>query len=135
MKTENATGVPHWDTWRRVVAQTVFLGLDFGQRPNQDRDCLAILQFRALQWQVETVRGPRWATELQQRLIAPEPEYAVLTIDASITRPVMPEYWQRGCEAALNACREVNISWQGQSFQKVQDLIARLPLQGPAARV
>jgi hypothetical protein len=35
----------------------------------------------------------------------------------------------------LNACRGVNISWQGQSYQKAQDMIGNLPLQGPAARV
>jgi hypothetical protein len=136
MRTENATGVAHWDTWACIQSRAVFLGLDLGLRHDQGRDSLAILR-HGNTWQVTTVTGPGWVAALQAEIAAPTLGYAILTIDASMTRPVIPEYWQRGCEAALIACRELspNFSWQGQSFQKVQDLIGRLPIQGPAVRV
>jgi len=135
MKTENSKGRPHWDTWAKVSARTVFLGLDFGQRPNQQRDCLAVLRFSKTQWEVAIVHGPDWVRSLHDWMIEPAVRYAVLTMDGCLTKPVVPEYWQRGCEGALNVHREVNINWQGQSFQKVRDLVEQLPLQGPATRI
>jgi|GEM_PF-4595197 len=127
-----------------LLSKGLFAGVDIGESANTaDNDVCTVLWKDANSgWMIESNQAGdcktdffKFFSELPEKAQSLNKKYLVLCIDACLSKPAKPHYYNRDCEKELNNKLESGLSWQGRSYHKAIDLLNAMPLHGVRKRI